>query len=259
MRGIFLSTLTLWFVFHFFHQPPIPQRASYHDFADQRSWAGIPHAMDVLSNLPFLLVGLVGAWFTLRPASSNRFMDPLEKWPYAAMFVSVALVGLGSGYYHWAPDNASLTFDRLPMAVGFMALFSAMIAERVDPKAGCYSLVPLMLAGVGSVLYWYFTEQAGAGDLRPYFLVQTYAICAIPIILLLFPAKYDRGWEMLIPVFLYGLAKVAEKNDRELYLLTGFLSGHTLKHLLAAFSIFWILLILLRRKIGYNSREIARN
>ena len=40
--------------------PAIPQPAEYHDFADQRGLAGIPHFWNVVSNLPFAIIGLVG-------------------------------------------------------------------------------------------------------------------------------------------------------------------------------------------------------
>lgn len=48
---------------------PIPQPLSYHNFADTRRLLGIPRAFDVLSNLPFLIVGLLGMAFTLHPGS----------------------------------------------------------------------------------------------------------------------------------------------------------------------------------------------
>src|SRR6187402_870298 len=46
--------------------PSVAQPSHYHDFADQRSWGGLPHAMDVISNLPFALWGMVGVWALLR-------------------------------------------------------------------------------------------------------------------------------------------------------------------------------------------------
>ena len=39
---------------------PIAQWASYHAFADARAWLGLPNAQNVLSNLPFALLGLWG-------------------------------------------------------------------------------------------------------------------------------------------------------------------------------------------------------
>jgi hypothetical protein len=54
--------------------PRTDLQPSYHHFADQRSWLGIPHFGDVASNLAFLLAGLPSApptitWLPTMPAS----------------------------------------------------------------------------------------------------------------------------------------------------------------------------------------------
>src|SRR6185503_19530446 len=112
--------------------------------------------------------------------------------------------------YHLAPDNARLTWDRLPMSVGFMALLAAMISERIHPRTGVALLGPLVLVGVASVLYWNWGEAVGAGNLRPYVAVQAFAILAVLLIILLFPPRYTRGRDMLVAVAIYALAKAAE-------------------------------------------------
>ena len=40
--------------------PPIAQDPTYHQFADQRTLLGIPNFWNVVSNLPFVLVGAMG-------------------------------------------------------------------------------------------------------------------------------------------------------------------------------------------------------
>ena len=162
--------------------PPIAQDLAYHDFADKRPLAQVPNAGDVLSNIPFCIVGLWGLLMLWR----QRGGDTAARLLWHVFFFGVFLVGFGSGYYHWAPDNQTLVWDRLPMTIAFMSLFSLVIAERIRPSLG-YALFPLLLAaGAGSVWYWAYTESIGAGDLRPYALVQF-----LPMVLILLMRHRD--------------------------------------------------------------------
>jgi len=148
---------------------PLPQPLSYHQFADRHNGLGIPHTGDVLSNLAFIIVGACGLWFLSQPQRSARaFIDTREHRFFWWFFAGVFLTGFGSGWYHLAPDNFSLVWDRLPMAVAFMSIFAAMIAERINPSLGVALLGPLVAVGVASVLWWIWTEYGGHGDLRSY-------------------------------------------------------------------------------------------
>ncbi len=227
--------------------PRIPQDPAYHRFADARSWLGVPNFMNVASNLPFLLVGLAGLRFTLGEGSEARFVKPAERWPWAALFLGVALTCLGSGYYHSAPSNAALVWDRLPMAVGFMGVLAALIAERIDLRAGLIALPLLMAVGLFSVMQWYLGELRGEGDLRLYVMVQFFTLLAVPLILVLFGARYTRGADLLMAVGIYALAKGFEAADVFIYHLGHAVSGHTLKHLTAALAAWWMLRMLERR------------
>ena len=232
--------------------PSLPQPPQYHRFADERTLLGVPGFFNVLSNVAFLLVGGAGVIVCLRNRSTDGspwLLDPSVRWTYLVLFAAVALTCFGSAYYHLAPDNARLTWDRLPMSVGFMALLAAMISERIHPRTGRVLLGPLVLVGVASVLYWHWGETAGAGNLRPYVAVQAFAILAVLLIILLFPPRYSRGTDMLVAVAFYALAKAAEFYDREIYSAGEFVGGHALKHLLAALAIFWILRMLWKRHL----------
>src|SRR6516164_6118656 len=227
--------------------PAIPQPLSYHNFADHRGWLGIPNFGDVVSNVPFAVVGIWGLIF-LFARESAEFADSRERWLFVVMFAGLILTALGSGYYHLAPDNARLVWDRIPINIVFMALLAAVIAERVSVGAGL-ALFPLLeLVGVGSVLYWHASELHGHGDLRFYAAVQVYAILILLLALLL-PAKYTRGFDFAIVVGLYALAKVFEDADRKIFALGHMVSGHTLKHLAAAAAGFWILRMLEKREL----------
>lgn len=227
--------------------PPIPQPLSYHNFADHRAWLGIPNFGDVTSNLPFAIVGLWGLIVLLSPGKVE-FTDLRERWLYLAMFASLILTAFGSGYYHLAPDNARLVWDRIPIMIVFMALLAAVIAERVTVTTGLLLFPVLEIAGVASVLYWRSSELRGHGDLRFYAAVQVYAILILLLSLLL-PAKYTRGSDFAVVVGFYILAKIFEETDRQVFSIVHIVSGHTLKHLAAAAAGYWILRMLLIRKI----------
>ena len=223
--------------------PPIPQNPAYHGFADTRPIGGVPNAWAVLSNLPFVLVGLAGfrQVLTAPAGAAAPFVESRERWPYALFFAGVALTGVGSAYYHWAPDNARLVWDRLPMTIGFMALLAAIVAERVSVTAGLAFLLPLLLAGAGSVAYWHAGELRGAGDLRPYTLVQFAPGVLIALMLWLFPARYTHGGYLVGVIVIYGAAKLLEVLDGPIFSMGHLLSGHTLKHLTAALAAWWLL------------------
>lgn len=227
--------------------PPIPQPLAYHNFADQRSFLSIPNFGDVVSNLPFALVGICGLIF-LRKPRPEKFSDRRERWLYLIMFAGLILTAFGSAYYHLAPGNARLVWDRIPIMMVFMALLAAVIAERISVQAGLWLFPVLEAAGIGSVLIWRAGELRGHGDLRFYAAVQVYAILVL-LLLLLFPPKYTHGSDIAVVVGFYILAKILEESDRQVFALGHIVSGHTLKHLAAATAGYWILRMLQKRKV----------
>lgn len=228
--------------------PRIAQPLSYHDFADQRTMLGVPNALNVLSNIPFLLVGIWGLWWMSRRESEPRFREPLERWPARAIFFGLLTTGLGSAYYHLEPNNHTLVFDRLGMIVGFMPIVPLAIAERVSARWGAWLLAPMIVLGAGTVLLWNHSESVGAGDLRWYVLAQAYAFLATAGILLLTRPRYDRQWMWLAAIGCYALAKIAELLDRQIFNGTaGLVSGHTIKHVVAAVGAYFLLRMFQRR------------
>jgi len=228
--------------------PRTPQPLSYHDFADRRGWLGIPNFGDVASNILFLVAGLWGLAFLGRKSSRERFVDARERWPYAIVFLGLLLTAFGSSYYHLAPDNPRLLWDRLPMTVVFMPLVAAMIAERSNPRLGLWLLPVLMAVGIGSVLQWHLSEQRGVGDLRFYAAVQLYSLLALLVALLL-PPRYTQGSYLLVVAGLYVVAKVCESEDRLIFSLGHVVSGHTLKHLAAGAAGLSVLRMLQKRQL----------
>jgi hypothetical protein len=215
----------------------IPQDQAYHDFADGRPFLGVPNALNVLSNIAFLLVG----WLGLRALRQSSLGAHHPAW--WVFFVGVLLVGFGSAFYHFAPSNSSLVWDRLPMTVGFMGLFIALLAELAGLKLGPMPLVAAVLVGAGSVFYWALTD-----DLRLYVWVQFMPLGVVALLLFTYGSRYTHSGLLWLALCCYVLAKLAEYFDAAIFgLVSQSVSGHTLKHLFAALGCYILLLFLQRR------------
>lgn len=248
VRILLLVALAIGFAGWLYSHPALPQDLHYHAFADQRLLFGVPHCLNVISNLPFLFVGVIGFGFLNSERGRAAFVEPDERRAYFLFSLGIAGTAFGSAYYHLDPTNDRLLWDRLPMSVAFMALFAAVIGERINARAGRVMLFPLVMLGLASVLYWHETEKTGAGDLRPYYLVQFFPMLALPLVLLLFPARYTRSADLWAALALYVLAKVVEIYDGEILGILGEVSGHTIKHLLAAAGAYMIVHMVMRRR-----------
>lgn len=232
--------------------PPIPQDPAYHAFADRVTLVNIPNFWNVVSNLPFVLVGLLG----LRQLAELQRHLPVPA--YLLFCMGAILVGAGSAYYHYAPTSDTLVWDRLPMTVAFMGLFSIVVSDRISVSLGRWLLWPLVLAGVASVLYWDWTELQGRGDLRAYGLVQFLPMLLIPLMLVSASGNGLRASWLWVTLMTYALAKLAEHFDAAIYAATSLLSGHSLKHLLGALAIFFVLKALHGPEMGLQARSTAR-
>jgi hypothetical protein len=147
------------------------------------------------------------------------------------MSAGLILTCLGSAFYHWAPDDGRLLWDRLPMTLVFMTLLTWIVMEGRARRWELAVVVALVLAGIGSVLWWRVS-----GDLRPNALVQFG-----PALVLLPTLRRSQASRWLWAILgCYALAKAAEMWDYQVYLVFP-LSGHTLKHLLAPVAAFCII------------------
>jgi hypothetical protein len=215
---------------------PIPQELSYHAFADTGSWFGLPNFWNVLTNLALVGAGCLGLralqqQHAIAKVVAKHMARPLGE---AIFFWGLILTGFGSAYYHYAPDNQSLLWDRLPMTVAFMALFVTLLGHSFERRI-TQSFLPLaLIVGAASVLFWFYGETQGAGDLRYYVVVQFLPMLMIPIILLRWPpATLQLGW-LWSMLLLYLAAKVFEYFDSQIAEYLPFqLTGHALKHLFA--------------------------
>jgi len=250
-RNRWLIGFTLLAFVSVFVLPPMRQPIAYHDFADHRHAYGIANFLDVVSNLGFLLAGIVGLLIVF--SGRARFEFAGERWPFAIFFLGVLLTALGSGYYHLAPDNETLFWDRLPMTIAFMGLVSSQIVDRINVRAGLVLLLPMLLLGVASVVYWRATERMGVGNVMPYGVLQAYSVFVLLLLARMNPSRYTRGNDIYWVFGWYVLSKLLETFDGQVLAINHVVSGHTLKHLAAAAAGFVVCYMLLRRKLEENS------
>lgn len=237
---ICLAAALLW--------PPLPQPLAYHGFADQRTLFGVANFLDVASNIAFLVAGIVGLAVVLR--GRTRFEQPIERLPYAVFFIGLVLTAFGSGYYHLAPDNERLFWDRLPITIALMSLIASQIVERISIRAGIALLALLLLIGATSVISWRATERAGEGNVMPYAILQGYSVVIVVLLAALLPSsRYTRDRDIFWVFGCYAIAKLVEALDAHLFALGGLVSGHTLKHLLAGAAGLFVCRMLLHREL----------
>jgi hypothetical protein len=241
IRNFILILFTLLCTVLLFSREPIPQAAAYHNFGDHRSFFGISNFFNVITNVPFIVIGFCGLFLFLRD-KENKSDHLLAHY---ALFVGIAGIGVGSAWYHYHPDNASLVWDRLPMTITFMSYFALIVRHYINRRLGEVILIPLLVVGIASVFYWYRGELQGAGDLRLYAFVQFYPMLAIPLIIFMYPASLRMRLKIISVILIYVVAKVAEHEDVNIFSFHHWISGHSLKHLFASAAV-WQMMISLR-------------
>ncbi|OUR92720.1 hypothetical protein A9Q87_06520 [Flavobacteriales bacterium 34_180_T64] len=215
----------------------INQNEEYHMFSDGYTLFSIPNFWNVISNVPIAVVGFIG----LIKLKFN-FKSQLQ---YFILFSGIILVAMGSSFYHMNPNSQSLIWDRLPMTVVFMTICSIIISEFIDDNAGRKILIPILIVGLLSVVYWSITN-----DLRPYVFVQFYPLLVIPIVLVCFKSRFNTKVYYWLLLIIYGLAKILEQFDEGVYLELEIISGHSLKHVCSAIGLAFLLIIYQKRKKG---------
>jgi hypothetical protein len=214
---------------------PLAQDSAYNQFADTRCTLGLPNAANVLSNLPILLVGLYGlAWALLSGRSSHRLSRGVTVFA-----VGLMLAALGSAGYHLHPTNATLGWDRLPLAVavgGAVLVFGTAATSRRPTWPQCLLVAS---ASAGTVGWWALT-----GSLWPYVLLQIGGVLALVCLLLTRHLRSADGWWTV--VLAYAASRLFEYFDRAVFVVTEHLvSGHTLKHLASAVAAFTLVTVVI--------------
>jgi hypothetical protein len=236
--GLIAIALALYAVLRFYCGP-LAQDPAYHVLADTRTCGPIPRAGDVLTNLTILAAGIAGIvlWNRAR-------IDADERPAYALLVLSIALTALGSAYYHWAPSDARLVWDRLPLALTEMALLVLVMADRIDIAFARVAWWPFGLLGAGSVLWWVAT-----GDLLLYVVVRVGAGVMIACLLLLRRGRHDGAVWLVAALLLDAVMTACERMDYPIFAATGGIaSGHNLKHIFAGLLLGCVIAWLVRRR-----------
>jgi len=245
-----LIALSLTGVVITFSYPAIPQDPSYFRLADCRHLWSIANFGDVVSNLAFFGAGMMGLVLLFRVRQDrSRLITPQEFYPFLFAYAGIALIFPGSAYFHFDPGNETLVWDRLPMTLVFMSVFAMVLTERLQLRRPGFLLIILLMLGVGSVVYWHFTEQAGRGDLRLYGLVQYLPLLLYPFLFSWFPPRYSGTRYLLEMLGWYLVAKLFEFYDEMVWSWTGeVVSGHSIKHLCAAVATYGLVRYLKHRR-----------
>lgn len=217
--------------------PGIQQPATYHDFADQRTLLNIPHAMDVLSNLPFLFLGVMTF------IQGLRIDNPRWRGLVLTLGIGLTLTFIGSGYYHLAPSDGELLWDRAGMLVVFAAVLGMATADRLSFTSALATMMGVLMGGVLSLWHWQHS-----GNLLPWVVLQGGGMLLLLLLAPCRPRGDGYGFRLGACLLWYAAAKLCELWDGALFdISAGVLSGHSVKHVLAALAVLPLLLPLLRR------------
>ena len=231
--------------------PVVAQPGHLHDFADQGVLWGVPHALDVLSNLPFAVWGVVGLLCLVGQKGWNSLSGMAVVQGLSALFFVGLLITAGvSAYYHWAPDTARLGLDRLGMVVAFAGLLGLAAAGRVGARAGVALTAVVLALGPISVGVW-----LASGNVLPWAALQFGGMAILVWLAWLAPLPGALAVRWGVVIAIYALAKVLEQADPAIYSLSsGVVSGHSLKHVVASLAAWPVVAALLSsRKIKAES------
>jgi hypothetical protein len=224
--------------------PPVPQHPHYHQFADQRTLLGLPCAMDVLSNALFAFMGLWG----LRALRRTSRLTTVQQGMAALFFGGLVLTALASGWYHLNPDDAGLAVDRLGMTVAFAGLLGWATATQISERAAMLVSTGVLAWGAAGVTAWLC-----AGNLLPWAVLQGMGLVLLCVCAWLAPLPGAPRLPWALVVAWYVAAKVFELGDQEVFAATGWLSGHSIKHGLAACAA-WPVIVKLDQ-LGQNATQ----
>jgi hypothetical protein len=204
---------------------PIVRTPTFHHYADARTWLGIPHAGDVLSNAAFIVVAVLAALRLRAGRSADGFA-----WLACA---GVAGIGIGSGSYHVAPSDALLALDWAPIVLALAWITAAVVADRHGRRAGVIALVVGTSAALVAVAIWYLGGgTTGGGDMTAYVTVQLLGV-ALPLAVALSAPGRIPARHLAVALAGFLLARLFATRDASLLDAIG-VSGHSLKHVAAA-------------------------
>ena len=202
--------------------------AGYHHFADQRTLLGLPHALDVLSNLPFAVMGAWGLWW-LRRVPLDR-LGTAQRGLAVLFFVGLMATAFCSSGYHLDPHDAGLCIDRVGMSLAFAGLLGLAAADRIGTRAGVALAALVAVAAPATALVAWL-----GGNMTPWAVLQGGGLVLLAALALRRPQPRALGFSIIGVIAFYAVAKALELADAPVFALTQqLISGHSAKHLVAA-------------------------
>lgn len=151
-RGRIWAGALLCWLFLMLATPKIPYSPKHHVYADMRNFLGVPNTLNVITNFPFLIVGVLGFVLCLQGSYFNVSLQG-EILGWTLFYAGIAGVAFGSAYYHLKPDDSRLVWDTLPMMIAYSSLFSSFLVERVGKRTGLSFLSLLLFFSFLSAAY----------------------------------------------------------------------------------------------------------
>ncbi|CAN7068530.1 unnamed protein product, partial [Brassica rapa subsp. trilocularis] len=241
------SLLICWLILMFF-TPKVPLHSfRHHVFADKRNFmAGVPNTLNVMTNFPFLIIGVLGFVLCLGGSFFNISLKG-EIWGWTLFYASVSSLAFGSAYYHLKPDDNRIVWDTLPILIAYSSLFSSFLVERAGERVGLSCLVLLLFISVFSVAY-----ARVFNDLRLCLTFQLIPCLVIPVMTVLLPPKYTHSRFWLLATAAHAVSKIEGLADSKIYNFNGYtISGHSLGHLCSALAMVLLTVMLLYRSIRF--------
>lgn len=234
---------------------PVPLDPSAWRHADVRRWQGLPNALNVLANLPQIVVG----WWGWRVTRTSRWPEALRR-PWMAFHLCTLLAGVVALLYHLQPGPLGWIAARTALCGAFATLAAGALAERVDERFGHTRSVALLL---GSVLLAGATVAASRGaDIRPLLLFEMLPVLLLPAGAIGLPGLQTRASDWIVMLIGYGLARLADAHDARLLAATVGIGGHAVMHLLLAGVSGWLAYCAVRAVAGEvpdNRRQTSLN
>ncbi|KAL3744483.1 hypothetical protein ACJRO7_013706 [Eucalyptus globulus] len=246
-RGRIWAGALLCWLFLMLATPKIPYSPKHHVYADMRNFLGVPNTLNVITNFPFLIVGVLGFVLCLQGSYFNVSLQG-EILGWTLFYAGIAGVAFGSAYYHLKPDDSRLVWDTLPMMIAYSSLFSSFLVERVGKRTGLSFLSLLLFFSFLSAAY-----ERTFNDLRLRMMFQLIPCVVIPFMTLLFPPKYTHSRYWLWAAGIYLLSKFEAFADRRIYHANSYIiSGHSLEHLCLAMLPVLLTMMLLNRTLRFQ-------
>nr|VDD34004.1 unnamed protein product [Brassica oleracea] len=255
------SLFICWLILMFF-TPKVPLHSfRHHVFADKRNFMGVPNTLNVMTNFPFLIIGVLGFVLCLGGSFFNISLKG-EIWGWTLFYASVSSLAFGSAYYHLKPDDNRIVWDTLPILIAYSSLFSSFLVERAGERVGLSCLVLLLFISVLSVAYarqvqieviiCVLVDGRVFNDLRLCLTFQLIPCLAIPVMTVLLPPKYTHSRFWLLATAAHAVSKIEGLADSKIYNFNGYtISGHSLGHLCSALAMLLLTVMLLYRSIRF--------